>query len=67
MKKKKMQFEIELTAGDLAWGMKDEDPETIVEFIRDFFDHTFSRMDTKDLVQTTVNFLCQDHDVTPDI
>lgn len=61
-----MQIEINLTPGDLAWAMKDEDPETIVEFIRDFFDHNFSKAETKDLVPWTVNFLCRDHEVTPE-
>lgn len=61
-----MQIEVDLTPGDLAWAMKDEDPETIVEFIRDFFDHDFTKASTSDLVLWTVSFLCRDHEVTPD-
>lgn len=62
-----MRIEIEVTSGDLAWAMKDEDAETIVEFIREFFDHSFTNASTEDLVRWTVNFLCQDHNVTPDL
>lgn len=62
-----MQIEVDLTPGDLAWAMKDEDPETIVEFIRDFFDHSFTKASTEDLVLWTVNFLCSDHNVKPDL
>ena len=62
-----MQIEVNLSPDDLAWAMKDENPETIVEFIRDFFDHDFSKVKTSDLVLWTVNFLCQDHEIIPDI
>lgn len=55
-----MQIEIDLTPGDLAWAMKDESPETIVEFIRDFMDHEFNRADRDDLVRWLVQFLTDD-------
>jgi len=55
-----MQIEVDLSPGDLARAMKDEAPETIVEFIRDFFDHGFSMAKTSDLVEWTINFLNSD-------
>lgn len=55
-----MQIEVDLTPSDLAWAMKDEDPETIVEFIRDFFDHDFSKADKADLMRWLINFLEED-------
>jgi nitrogen regulatory protein PII-like uncharacterized protein len=55
-----MQIEVNLTPGDLAWAMKDEDPETIVEFIRDFLDHDFSNVKTSDLTEWLINFLRED-------
>jgi len=62
-----MQIEVNLTPGDLARAMKDEDPETIVEFIRDFFDHDFTKVKTSDLVEWTVIFLCKDHEIKPEL
>lgn len=55
-----MQIEINLTPGDLAWAMKDEDPETIVEFIRDFLDHDFTKADKADLTRWLIGFLEED-------
>lgn len=55
-----MQIEVDLTPGDLAWAMKDEDPETIVEFIRDFLDHEFTKASSNDLSEWLINFLKDD-------
>lgn len=55
-----MQIEIDITSSDLAWAMKDETPETIVEFIRDFMDHEFNRAERADLVRWLIQFLMDD-------
>lgn len=55
-----MQIEVNLGPGDLARAMKDEDPETIVEFIRDFFDNDFDRANTPNLIRWLIEFLEND-------
>lgn len=55
-----MQIEVDLGPGVLARAMKDEDPETIIEFIRDFFDNDFSKAETSDLIRWLVQFLMDD-------
>lgn len=55
-----MQIEINLTPSDLAWAMKDESPEAIVEFVRDLMDHSFNRAESADLVRWLIQFLMDD-------
>ncbi len=55
-----MQIEVDLGPGDLARAMKDEDPETIIEFIRDFLDHEFTKASSNDLSEWLINFLKDD-------
>jgi len=57
-----MEIAVDLTPGDLARAMKDEDPETIVEFIRDFLDHEFTNASSNDLSEWLINFLREDID-----
>lgn len=57
-----MQIEVDLGPGDLAQAMKDEDPETIIEFIRDFLDHDFTKASSNDLSEWLINFLREDID-----
>ena len=62
-----MEIEVDLTPGDLARAMKDEDPETIVEFIRDFLDHEFNKASSNDLSEWLINFLQEDINFRKDI
>lgn len=55
-----MRIEVDLGPGDLAMAMKDEDPETIIEFIRDFLDHDFTKASSNDLSEWLINFLRDD-------
>lgn len=57
-----MQIEVDLGPGDLALAMKDEDPETIIEFIRDFLDHDFDKASSNELSEWLIAFLRDDID-----